>query len=133
MIAVDSSALAAFLLREEGWKKLAKHLKLCVSVDLAVKEVANAIWKACIVRGFLTQKQALEALNLLTALIGKNLLLKPEEEYLEEAFKTALKTGLTVYDSLYIALALREKIPLLTLDKQQGKVAEKLGVKVVKV
>jgi len=40
---IDSSALTKYLLKEKGWKKI-YFSKEC-SLDLAMKEVANAIWK----------------------------------------------------------------------------------------
>jgi predicted nucleic acid-binding protein len=45
-------------------------------------------------------------------------------------FAFASETGLTIYDAAYLELALREKIPLLTLDKDLLKAAKKLHVKV---
>ncbi|MEM3570130.1 MAG: type II toxin-antitoxin system VapC family toxin [Candidatus Jordarchaeales archaeon] len=40
----------------------------------------------------------------------------------------ALENGITIYDALYIALALQEKSPLLTLDDKQRQVSKKLGI-----
>ena len=51
-----------------------------------------------------------------------------EVEYMDEAFKISLETGLTIYDSLYLALARSEKKQLLTLDEGQKTAAEKLNI-----
>ncbi|CAB5043012.1 MAG: PIN domain-containing protein [Actinobacteria bacterium] len=40
-------------------------------------------------------------------------------------------TGLSIYDSAYIALCLKEQLPLATLDKKMKSVAEQLGIKVL--
>jgi predicted nucleic acid-binding protein len=40
-------------------------------------------------------------------------------------------TGLSIYDSAYIALCLKEQLPLATLDKKMKVVAEQLGIKVL--
>lgn len=40
----------------------------------------------------------------------------------------AEQTQLTIYDAAYLELAMREKIPLITLDKAMIKAAKKLGV-----
>ena len=56
-----------------------------------------------------------------------------EEEYLEKAFKLAVNANTTVYDTLYISLALDKGLPLLTSDIKQGRIAERLGVKVITV
>ncbi|MEM3660800.1 MAG: hypothetical protein QXU11_10465 [Thermoproteota archaeon] len=42
----DSSAIIAFFLREEGWNELPKYIATTISVDHAVKEFYNAVWKA---------------------------------------------------------------------------------------
>jgi predicted nucleic acid-binding protein len=131
VIVVDASALAAFILKEPGWRQLARHLKRCISVDHVVKEVANAIWKAAKVRGFLDSSTALKLYDILERLIGVNITLEPETRYTRRALEVALETGLTVYDALYIALAEDKGLPLLTLDEKQAKAASRLGVPTV--
>ena len=131
MIAVDASAIAAFILKEPGWRRLARHLTYSVTVDLAAEEAANAIWKAYRLRGLVDREAALKLYRLLRRLLGVNVLPEPGERYLDTAFTVALDHGLTVYDALYVALALEKGLPLLTLDEKQARVAEKLGVRVV--
>ncbi len=128
MIVVDASALAAFILKEEGWRDLASYLVYCISLEHIVKEVTNAIWKASHLRGIITIQEAKKALELLKRMINKNIFLLPELNYLDLAFDISMKHGLTIYDSLYIALAISERKPLLTLDDEQRKVAERLGL-----
>lgn len=43
-------------------------------------------------------------------------------------FVLADQTGLTIYDAAYLELAVREKIPLITLDKGLIKAAKKLNI-----
>jgi predicted nucleic acid-binding protein len=44
VIVVDASALAKYVLKEEGWREIRKVLEGgAVSVDHVVKEVSNAI------------------------------------------------------------------------------------------
>lgn len=50
-------------------------------------------------------------------MVGKNIILYPETEYLDHALRISLSNKLTTYDSLYIALALKEKSHLLHLIK----------------
>ena len=129
-IVVDASALAAFILREEGWRELAKHLAHAVSPEHVVKEVANAIWRATRLRGFLSEEEAWKAYALLRRMVGRNLLLEPELRYLDKALEISMKQGVTVYDALYLALALEKGLPLLTLDEGQRRAAEALGIPV---
>jgi len=133
VIVVDSSVLAAFIRKEPGWERLVDYVKNSVSMDLAVKEVLNAIWKDYAVRRLIDYDTALALFKIMSLLVGVNVVLEPEEKYIEEAFKIALKTDITVYDALYIALAKSKNLPLLTLDVKQRKTAEATGVKTVSI
>ena len=97
MIVVDASALAAFILKEPGWRSLVEYVRYCLSLDHAVKEVISV-------------EDALRLFNMLSSLLNVNIILEPEQLYLSKAFRIALDYGLTVYDALYIALA-KEKKP----------------------
>ena len=131
MIVVDASALATIILKEPNWRDLVRYVVNSISVDHVVKEVCNAIWRASYLKGYLTPNESLNAYKLLKSLIGKNVVLYPELEYLEEALRIALKYGITVYDALYIALAIKKKAKLLSLDEKQRKVAKDLGVEII--
>lgn len=131
MIAVDASALLAFFLREQGWQELAKHMVMTVTVDHADKEFYNAVWKAVFIRKSLPQEKAVRVLKLYRSYSEKNMIIEPEKMYLDRAFELAIAIGVTVYDALYIALALQRRTPLLTLDEKQRKAAQQLGVEVL--
>ena len=131
MIVIDASALAAFLLKEPGWRKLAPYLKNSISVDMILKEVSNTIWKACTLRKAIDVDEAIKLYEIMKSMIGKNIVLEPEIKYLQDALKIALKNMVTVYDALYISLAKVENLPLFTLDRRQSKAAEEVGVKVI--
>jgi len=133
VIVVDASALTAFILREEGWRDIARYIVRCISVDHIVKEVANAIWRATYLRKLISIKEAFKAYSILMQLVDRNIVLYPEVRYLQKALEISLKYGVTVYDALYIALALEERKPLLTLDSRQREVAKALGVTPVSV
>ena len=131
MIVIDASALAAFLLKEPGWRELAPYLKNSISMDMILKEVSNTIWKACTLRGSITVDNAIKLYEIMESMIGKNIILEPEIKYLQDAFKIALKNRVTVYDALYISLAKAKNLPLLTLDRRQSKAAKEVRVKVI--
>ncbi|MEM4045549.1 MAG: type II toxin-antitoxin system VapC family toxin [Fervidicoccaceae archaeon] len=107
-------------------EKLLQHLKNSITLDQAFKEASNAIWKA-VMRDHLSGEEAVKAFSLLKMMKGI-LEIRNEDEYLDESFKIALETGLTIYDSLYLALARSEKRPLLTLDENQREAAKKLDI-----
>jgi len=133
VIVIDASVLAAFILKEPGWRNLVKYVKNAVSVDLVFKEVANVIWKACRIRKIVDEDQARRLYSILESMRDKNIFLESEDRYLGDALEIALENEITVYDALYIALAARRKLPLATLDKRQEEVAARLGVKVIRV
>ena len=131
MIAVDASAVVAFFLREEGWEKLAEYMRETVSLDLVVKEFYNAVWRAVRLHRRLSPDDAEKALTLFRKYIDGNMLLRNELDYVDKGFRIALDEGITVYDALYIALALEESTPLLTLDNRQRHIAQKYGIAVL--
>ncbi len=128
---VDASALVAFFLREEGWRGLARYLVRTVSVDHVVKEFYNAVWKAVAVQGRMSWDDANAVLELFKSYLAKNMEVRDEMSYVDRALEIARETRITVYDALYVALAVDEGLPLLTLDEQQRRAAEGLGVRVL--
>lgn len=128
MIVADASAILAFLFKERGWRELAKYLICCTSVNHIVEEVTNAIWRATYVKKVLNKEQAVKMLTLFKKMIGINLILVSDVDYLEDAFKLALEYGVSVYDCLYVVLAYRTNSYLLTLDEKQRKIAHDLEV-----
>jgi predicted nucleic acid-binding protein len=77
-------------------------------------ECANVMWKA--VRQRRWPRAA--ASQALAALAGQNLPTTPSRDLLEEAFRIAITFDRTVYDGLYLALALRLQAPLVTADEK---------------
>ncbi len=130
MIVIDASALTAIVLKEEGWESLLDQSDLFLSVDLALKEASNAIWSAAL-SNRLSREEAAEAFSILKELFRNNVLTRPQLDYIDRAFNLSLKHGITVYDSIYVAQALSESLPLMTLDRKQAKVAKLEGVKVI--
>lgn len=121
MKVIDASSLAKFVNRESGWKAVEYHLvEGCITLELAIKEVLNSIWKRY-VKGELNlelvQKIMLEIIN--------NFPVKTVDQntLLSEAIKISLKHKITIYDSLYLALAVKEGLELITSDEKQYKIA----------
>ncbi|MGC8937179.1 MAG: type II toxin-antitoxin system VapC family toxin, partial [Candidatus Methanomethylicaceae archaeon] len=102
----------------------------CVTIDLTIKEVLNAMWK----RVLINELEASYAKEVLGAFLKLGIVMVvSQESFLEEAFSIALRRRITIYDSLFIALAKKKGLPLLTSDEKQAKVAEAEGVKVILV
>ncbi|MEM3393093.1 MAG: type II toxin-antitoxin system VapC family toxin [Candidatus Bathyarchaeia archaeon] len=131
MKVIDSSSLTKFFSREEGWQKVEKILlEGAVTLDLSIKEVANALWKKV-----LSQEAKIEDVEeILKDLIKSNAIkLHCQEDYLIAAFRIAVKHKITVYDSLFIELAKSINLELVTSDDEQAEIAKKEGIKVMKV
>jgi len=133
VLVIDASALAKYVLHEENWERVGayvRELRPLYSVDHVLKEVGNAIWKHCRLRGILGRDEATGLYRALLRLIEAGVvILEPETDYLEAALQLALDHGVTLYDSLYLAQA-RKLGELLTSDERQAEVAAKLDIEV---
>jgi predicted nucleic acid-binding protein len=92
-------------------------------------EVANALLIA-VRRGRISREKANRFFLDLRALPIR---IDPEssETVFDQVFKLAEKYGLTVYDAAYLELAIREGLPLATLDKELRMAARASGVPLV--
>ncbi len=132
MIVIDTSTLIKYLLREEGWEDVSRFLRETpelVSLEMALIEGANAVWKRYRLYKDISFEIAQRIIDYLHATKGIIIYENPLR-YLPEGEKIALEQGVTVYDALYIAQALKYG-RLATSDEKQGKIAEKLGVEVL--
>ena len=130
MIVIDASALSKYILREKNWIEVENYLlKGLYSIDYIVKEVANSLWKHTVVFNRFSEKEYRVAYMILKKIVEEVIMLENQTRYIDEAVEIAFKNKITVYDSLYIAQALKYG-ELLTSDKKQVEVAEKLGIKV---
>jgi len=100
----------------------------CVTIDLAIKETINALWKR-VVMGDIDEGYAKEVVR--SFLESGVVKVEEQDQLLEEAFSIAVKRRMTVYDSAFIALAKRKGLPLLTSDRKQAEVAEEEDVKTI--
>ena len=82
--------------------------------DLIMAEFANVIWK----RQRRNEIDNTEAAELLADFRSLPLRVTSSNELIESAFELALRTGQTVYDCLYLALAIRTKSIMATADKR---------------
>lgn len=100
------------------------------SVDLVLKEVANAIRKQVHVFRRIDIDTAQVLYGQLKRLVEEGIIVIEDERlYLDKAVEISLKYGITVYDSLYLAQALTCG-GILTSDRGQAEVGRKLKTKV---
>ena len=90
--------------------------------ELFVAETANALWKS-VRRGLRTLDDGVEMFaNLMDAAIE----LHRHRDLAVAALDLALRRGIPVYDAFYVALAVREVLPLFTADRKLAAAVEDL-------
>ena len=116
-VVVDASVAVKWLLTEpysaEALKLLSGDTALHAP-DLLLSEVGNILWKR-VRKSEITADKARELLEWLIAL---PLELHTSSPLMLAALEIACQYDRTVYDSLYIALAVREKTVLVTADEK---------------
>jgi len=123
---IDSSALVKYIVKEPGWRRIEEFISAgCITVDLALKELCNALWKR-VMRKELDESLATKLMN--TILTRRIVRIYPQEPLLVEALKLSTNISLPIYDVIYIVLARKLKSELITSDKEQAEKAEELGV-----
>jgi predicted nucleic acid-binding protein len=130
VIVIDASSLAKYVLKEVNWIDIEDYLvKGTCSIDHIFKEVYNSIWKHTVIYKKFTKKEYNIARQILKRIVEEEIILIDSQlKYLDEAMDIAMENKITVYDSLYLAQALKYG-ELVTSDKRQAMIAEKLGIK----
>jgi predicted nucleic acid-binding protein len=131
VIVIDASAIAKYVLREAQWEQVRDYLAAepC-SLDLALAEVSNAIWKHQVIYRRISSREASLLYEALQKLKADVMILESLEGYLTEALDIGVTEKLTIYDALYLAQA-KKYGHFVTSDELQRKVAVKLGLDVV--
>lgn len=102
----DDAHLILNLLRRRGIRAWAP--------DLIVVEVASVLWRRT--RSKQERLPGVEASAALAALLNSPLDLEPDRNLVAPAFELSGLIPCTVYDGLYVALAVRENARLITAD-----------------
>jgi len=127
---LDASAITTYLIEQVSRGNvynimrdtLDRGAKL-LTADLAYVEVANALWRACTLRGLIDEETVFKSLDNLYGLPLESI--RQEGGLMRRAAEISLESGLSVYDSIYVAVAERERATIFTLDEKQCRVAEK--------
>ena len=123
-LVVDASVAAQWVLPEaqsDAANALRQTGEPLIAPDLVYAEIGNAIWKRTVQRE-LTAAEATEALR---AAAGVYTSLIPMAELATRATEIAIALRHPIYDCFYLALAERERAPLISADKRLIAVAKK--------
>jgi predicted nucleic acid-binding protein len=116
-LVVDASVIAAALFQEkyaEAARKVLLSARTLCAPDLLYAEIANVVWKRY--RHGEIDKE--EAADLLNDVLDLPLEITSSEQLVRPALELALRTDRTVYDCLYVVLAVQEKAVLVTGDQR---------------
>jgi len=84
------------------------------TLDLAMKEAANAIWRRAVFLKDINAEKALQILDGLLSMRKTVVEIDSQELYLKQALRIAIDHGITIYNALFIAQALNRKAALVT-------------------
>jgi len=117
MPVIDSSVYASVIVKDEFYEECKKYMTTNKStLDLAFAEVGNVLWKH-VKMGRIKAEEVVKRAEMLKKLINTSRVYKMED-YLIEAIELAVKYDITVYDALFITLALNLNEKLVTTDKK---------------
>jgi predicted nucleic acid-binding protein len=122
-LVVDASVAALWVLEQEGSAR-ANALRGesgLIAPSLIAAEIGSAIWKA-VRRKSVSRADGLLALE--TALLPFQALV-PDRELHTRALAIAIELDHPIYDCFYLALAERERAPLISTDKRLIAVAKR--------
>jgi predicted nucleic acid-binding protein len=132
-VVLDSSVIAAMFFKEDASEQALKAVVEpdLVTVDLAVAEVGNVAWKQVVLSGE-DADLALTVLQKCLSFIQDACNIIRSQDLVAEAYTIAVDNRIAFYDSLFLAAADREDVPLLTLDRKlYNKMKEKMDVRMV--
>ena len=128
---LDCSVTMAWCFEDEGNEKTMEVLQALKSSKAIVPslwplEVSNVL----LIAGRKKRVTELQTARLIDALASLPIVVDQTTaaKAMHSIFLLAKKTDLTVYDAAYLELAIREEIPLATLDAQLIKACKKMGV-----
>jgi len=119
-VVVDSSVLFALFFPEEysEWsEKMIKEYGELHVPELAFLETSSAAWKRIIVFKQ-SRDTVLRNLKLLHKFISDVCIVHRDVNYLQRAIELSIELGVTVYDSLFLAIAEEYETKVLTVDRK---------------
>ncbi|MGC9137061.1 type II toxin-antitoxin system VapC family toxin [Caldivirga sp.] len=97
-----------------------------ITVELAVKEVMNALWRMVLMNR-VSVSDALKIIGIVRTLLN----VINQGPYYEDAFKITVEKKIIIYNAIYMAVAKQLGSKLVTADGKQAAVARELGVEVI--
>jgi predicted nucleic acid-binding protein len=121
---IDSSVIVKYFSEEPGWEDVEVYLYEPISIRLSMMELGSALLKK-VRKNELDHKKAAEILER----YPETFRFIEERKHISKAFEIAKKYGTSIYDAMFIAVALKNSYGLVTCDKYQAEIARKAGIK----
>jgi len=128
---IDASSIAILLGKIK--EKAVEFLVNVATLDLALYELGNFIWKECILKKNINKEEALNMVKDLTEILGLMDLEKIEKEDVRNVMMIALDLKLTFYDASYLYVANSKNKILVTNDNELLDKAKRIGVEAIRV
>ncbi len=117
MVVIDSGVFASVIVKDEFYEDCKKYMLTKKStLDLAFAEAGNVIWKH-VKMGRIKPEDAIKRAEVLKRLVNTSKIYKAED-FLIDAIKLAVEYNLTIYDALFVALAIKLNDKLTTTDRK---------------
>jgi predicted nucleic acid-binding protein len=128
---IDASSIAILLGKIK--EKAVEFLEEASTLDLALYELGNFIWKECTLKKMINRDEAIAKIKDLTEIIALMDVKKLEKEDVIGVMQIALDLKLTFYDASYLHVAKSTDKILITNDSDLLDKAKKIGVKAAKL
>ncbi|MEM2593501.1 MAG: type II toxin-antitoxin system VapC family toxin [Candidatus Bathyarchaeia archaeon] len=133
-VILDSNILVKLVINEPGSDEVRRRVEELLrggfnlyTVDLALPEALNALWKHAKLNGGLDEGETLNAAEDLVQIYSRLNVLESKVLY-REALELAPSLNITVYDALYIAAARKSGAKLYTSDRKLKDAASKYTI-----
>jgi predicted nucleic acid-binding protein len=124
---IDSSSIVKYFSQEPGWEGVRQHLEKSMTLHMALVELASALGKK-VSKNMLKKDTAMDALSSYREYAD----VIDQNAYILEALEIAISKGLSVYDSMFIAVAIKTGSDLVSSDDKQLKIAKELGIRAIR-
>ena len=125
-LVIDASIAAKWVLPEPDSDRAA-HLRTrepdLIAPSLIIAEIGSAVWK----RARLGEIDVQDAVAAVTTAISIIRTIHPIEQLIGRATEIAIELDHSIYDCFYLALAERERAPIITVDRRLSAAVMKLG------
>ncbi len=125
MMVVDASVAVKWVLPEpdSGPAVALRGGNALIAPSLVIAEIGNALWKS-VLRGDVDQSDAFAALRIAIAHFER---IVPIDQLAARALELAVDLRHPIYDCLYLALAERERVPIVSADARLLSAAKRIG------